>query len=417
MSKPIRLPRRALPAAPIPVAPALALGMQGTPDDPARAERDERLRHGQQLALVARGLAHDLNNLLTLVATLSDYQRQLLPAQDPLRQSAEEIHWAALRAGALASRLLGLSRPVDPAPRPVNLNLLVLGLETMLRHLLPAGTTLETVLDPALAPVEASPGGLEQVLLNLVLNARDAMPHGGRVTITTANRSVDSAAPGAGLPRGAYVTLAVSDTGCGMDAATQARIFEPFFTTKGVGQGTGLGLAIVADVVQQSGGFLRVTSAPGRGTTFTIYLHRPEEGPPAEATEAPAAPAKAPRRILVVEDHYGVRLLITEILTQAGYPLLVARDGPEALELCRNNPGDVRLLITDVVLPRMTGPEVAERVRALAPGAKVLYVSGDSADEGDRPRPLPPGNDFLPKPFTASGLLAKVRAVLGEEGG
>src|SRR5262249_20317433 len=163
--------------------------------------------------------------------------------------------------------------------------------------------TLETALEPALAPVEVSPGGMEQVLLNLVLNARDAMPRGGRVTISTANRVVDSPAPGVGLPPGAYVTLAVSDTGCGMDAATQARIFEPCFTTKGIGQGTGLGLAIVAEVVQQSGGFIRVTSPPGHGSTFTIYLHGPEQGPPAEAGEAPAAPANVGERVLVVEDH------------------------------------------------------------------------------------------------------------------
>jgi signal transduction histidine kinase len=381
MSKPIPFPRRALPAERNSAAPALVSDVQGPPHDPARAEREERLRHGQQLALVARlacGLAHDLNNLLTLVANLSDYQRQRLPAHDPLRQSAEAIQRAALQAGALASRLLSLSRPPDPAPRPVNLNLLVLDLEKMLRYLLPAGTTLETALEPALAPVDVSPGGMEQVLLNLVLNARDAMPQVGRVTISTANRVVDSPAPGVDLPPGAYVTLAVSDTGCGMDAATQARIFEPFFTTKGVGQGTGLGLAIVAEVVQQSGGFIRVTSAPGRGSTFTIYLHGPEAGSTAEA-----APTNAGERVLVVEDHYGVRLLITEVLTRAGYTLLVARHGTEALELCRNNPGDIRLLITDTVLPQMSGPEVAEKVRALAPGAKVLYVSGDSADDKD----------------------------------
>lgn len=379
---------------------------------PPPDEWKDRLRFCQQMCLagqVACGVAHDLNNLLTVLVGFSTCQLDALPEHDPRREAAEGIKRAANQAAALARRLLDLSRP--PAdPRPINPNTLLLELEQMLRSLLPPGVALVLDLEPTLGLVEAEPGGLEQVVLNLVLNARDALPRGGRVTLTTGECRVGPSRPDPGLPPGEYVTLAVRDTGCGMDAATRERIFEPFFTTKPAGRGTGLGLAIAAEVVGRCRGRFQVQSEPGRGTTFTLYLPRMPEAPPRPQREPTMAqPSPARETILVAEDHPSVRTLIDEVLRRGGYTALLAFNGPEALELCRGHPGDIALLITDLILPLMGGREVAEAVTRLRPGIKVLFISGYPAAEE-----FAAGTGFMQKPFYPEELLGRVRGLIGD---
>jgi two-component system cell cycle sensor histidine kinase/response regulator CckA len=405
------------------VAPVLERLLRGPPPEPGPPRDDLEARLGlcQQMTLVgqvAGGVAHDLNNLVTVLLGFSAYHLERLPHDNPLRESAQEIHRAAIQAARLTRRLLNLSRPAPAALVPVNLNALLLELEKILASLLPPGVILMTDLEPRLGLTEAEPGRLEQVALNLVLNARDAMPQGGRLTVTTANHTAGPADPD--LPPGAYVTLTVSDTGIGMDAATRERIFEPFFTTKPAERGTGLGLAVVAEVVRECGGAIRVTSEPGRGARFTVLLPRLPELPPlgTEAEDAAVGPpAEAQGTVLVVEDNEGVRTLIDTVLRGAGYRVLAAHRGTEALELVRAYSGRIDLLITDLVLPQMSGQQVAETIVPLQPGLKVLFISGYLASE-----PLPAaaaagGGNFLQKPFSAQILLGKVRKLLEEGNG
>jgi CheY-like chemotaxis protein/two-component sensor histidine kinase len=338
-----------------------------------------------------------------------------LAAESPLRRDIEEINAAAQRAAALTRQLLAFSRRQVLQPRGVQLNTIVANLARMLRRLIGEDIELVTDLDPALGWVMADPVQIEQVLMNLAVNARDAMPQGGRLTIATANAELDAEVATADAPgkAGAYVVLTVSDTGIGMDRETQARIFEPFFTTKELGRGTGLGLSTVFGIVEQSGGHIAVESAAGHGATFKIWLPRTE--PPAAAP----APAKAGRvaaagrldTVLVVEDDDAVRALLTSILSATGCRLLVATSGEEALRLAGQHTLPIDLLLTDMIMAGMNGSELAQRLRELHPESKVLFMSGYAAE---RHGVLAPDTHFLQKPFTPEALARKMREAVDQ---
>ena len=383
-------------------------------------DRDEQLRQAQKMEAVgqlAGGVAHDFNNLLTAIGGYAEFALSRLDGADgKVRENVEEIRRSADRASALTRQLLAFSRKQILQPKALRLDQLVGGLDTMLRRLIGEHIEIVTVSRPGLGYVTADPGQLEQVVVNLVVNARDAMPDGGELIIDTANVELDAAAARAhdGASPGDYVTLTVRDTGEGMDEDTIARIFEPFFTTKEQGKGTGLGLATVYGIVKQSGGFLEVTSTPGRGASFRVFLPRVEADVAAEEPdEAPdAGLASGSETVLLVEDEVVVRDLLREVLETSGYEVLEAEDGVSALELAEAHPSRIDLLLTDVVMPKMSGRELAERFHVKRPDAKVLYTSGytDGAigDQGV----LEPGTEFLQKPFSFADLTQKVRSVL-----
>jgi two-component system cell cycle sensor histidine kinase/response regulator CckA len=379
---------------------------------------EEQLRHAQKLEAVgqlAGGIAHDFNNLLTGILSYSDLVLQELRPGDPLRGDLEQIRHAGERAAALTRQLLAFSRRQVLQPRVLSLNASVTELDSMLHRLLGTDVTLQTELDPALWHVLADPGQLEQVLVNLVVNARDAMPGGGRVTITTANLQLHATddARGNGVRPGAYVTLAVRDTGVGMDVPTQARVFDPFFTTKEPGKGTGLGLSTVYGIVEQSGGHIAVESAPGQGSTFTIFLPR-HTGP------ALAAPPRPDRRslprgtetLLLVEDEAAVRSSARRLLERHGYTVIEARHGVDALRIVEEGQRRVDLVITDLVMPEMGGRELVERLRARHPAMKVLFMSGYSERAVTQDGTMPPGTGFVEKPFTVEQLTRRTREIL-----
>ncbi len=384
-----------------------------------RKQLEAQLRHAQKMEAIgqlAGGIAHDFNNLLTVINGYSELLLALLPAEEAWRNPVEEIKKAGTRAAALTRQLLAFSRKQVLEPRVLDLNALIAQMGQMLRRLVREDITIVTQLDPALGRVKADPGQIEQVLMNLVVNARDAMPQGGQLTITTGNADPDSLPAGsrATAPPGPSVTLAVRDTGCGMDEATLARIFEPFFTTKGPGLGTGLGLSTVHGIVKQHGGAIAVESRPGQGTTFTLYLPRVAEEP-AQGPEPPAPSPDVPRgseTILVVEDEAMVRDLVTTILRHGGYTVLAARDSAEALRLCHEHRGSLHLLLSDVVLPGMRAQDLSRQAAALRPGLKVLYLSGYQEDAAVHPEVADAGLACLRKPFTQEELARKVRAVL-----
>jgi CheY-like chemotaxis protein len=297
----------------------------------------------------------------------------------------------------------------------LDLNAVVSNMGEMLRRLIGEDIALVTVLGPGLGRVKADPGQVEQVIMNLAINARDAMPHGGRLTLETANVELgaDYARQHVDTCPGPHVMLALSDTGVGMDAATQARIFEPFFTTKGPGKGTGLGLAMVYGIVKQSGGSLWVYSEPGQGTTFKFYLPLVDEPvAPAHRDDAPAQPLRGLETILLVEDEEAVRDLARDVFTARGYTVLEARQGSEALRICERHAGPIHLMLTDVVMPEMSGRELADRLAVLRPGMKVLYMSGYTDNAVVHHGILDPGTIFLQKPFSPAVLAKKVREVL-----
>jgi CheY-like chemotaxis protein len=362
---------------------------------------------------LAGGVAHDFNNLLTGIIGYADLLRSGLPADNELRADAEEVRKAADRAAALTRQLLAFSRRQVLQPQSLSLNEAVGEMERMLRRLIGEDVELVTDTDPDLGLVEADPGQIEQVIANLVVNARDAMPGGGRLILRTANVEVD------GHPRtepqmrpGSYVLLSVSDSGSGMDTETQSRMFEPFFTTKDVGKGTGLGLATVYGIVKQSGGYIWVTSAPRAGTTFDIFLPRAERTSRAESSGRPALPRPArtgTETVLVVEDERLVRDLIARDLGERGYTVLTAENGAEALEIASGRSEPVDLVLTDVVMPELGGPELAARLTAEQPGLKVVYMTGyaERAVVGElAPWPL------LQKPFNVGALADTLREVL-----
>ncbi|MHB8764440.1 MAG: PAS domain S-box protein [Deferrisomatales bacterium] len=400
------------------VAGVLSHGVEALRTRQALERSEEQLRQAQKLEAVGRlagGVAHDFNNLLQVILSFSEMllegEARLL--SDGARRWLEEIHRSGERAAGLTRQLLAFSRKQVLEPRVLAPNAVVSDLTRMLGRLLGEDVELTTVLDPAVGRVKADPGQLEQVLLNLAVNARDAMPRGGRLTIETGNVTLDEgyARTRAGVTPGPYVMLAVSDTGAGMDKATLERIFEPFFTTKEKGKGTGLGLSTVYGIVKQSGGNVWVYSEPGQGTTFKVYLPRVDEAPKPARVADPGPPGGT-EAVLLVEDEEAVRAAVRQVLTAAGYEVLEARSPGDALLLAEKHPGDLQLLLTDVVMPGMGGRELAERVIALRPEVRVLYASGYTDNAVVHHGVLDPGLQFLQKPFTKEGLLRKVREVL-----
>jgi len=389
----------------------------------ALVEAEDRLRHAQKLEAVGRlagGVAHDFNNLLTAIIGYSELLEAKLPASHPEREFARLIRETGEKAAALTKQLLAFSRRQLLQPKVLDLNGVIQELEKLLQRVIGEHIRIKIDTRAADARLLADPGQIEQVILNLGVNARDAMPQGGTLTIATENRpTLDARFAGASkeAPAG-YVFLIVSDTGCGMDAATRERIFEPFFTTKGPGKGTGLGLATVYGIVVQSGGGIHVESEPGQGSTFVIYFPK-ETG----AVDAPALPASASvaaaraETVLVVEDEEVVRQLICTVLSDTGYHVLCAASPSEAIKMVREHPTNIELLVTDVVMPEMHGPVMAREILGLRPDVKVLFVSGYSDNDISDQGVIDPGIDMLQKPFTKMVLIRKVREILDGEGG
>jgi two-component system cell cycle sensor histidine kinase/response regulator CckA len=383
-----------------------------------RKQLEEQFHQAQKMEAVGRlagGVAHDFNNLLTAILGSAHLVLDSLAAGAPEREEVEEIRKAALRAADLTRQLLAFSRQQVIAPTVLNPNGVVANMDKLLRRVLGEDVELRALLASDLAAVKVDPSQLEQVVLNLAVNARDAMPNGGKLTIETQNVELDEAYVRGHVSAqpGPYVMLAMSDTGVGMDAATQARIFEPFFTTKEIGKGTGLGLATVYGIVKQSGGWIWVYSEPGQGTTFKIYLPRVTEAvPPAAVTPAPPASVRGSETILLVEDDEMIRNLVQKVLKANGYRVLVAANGRDAERVAGQHQGPIHLLMTDVVMPGMNGREVAERLAAARAGLRVLYLSGYTDDAIVHHGVLEPGVAFLQKPFTPAVLGRKVREVL-----
>jgi len=379
-----------------------------------RGRLEARLRQSQKMEAVGRlagGVAHDFNNLLTIILGHTDLLLSKLQDDKSLHKSAEQIASAGERATALTRQLLAFSRKQILEPTVLDLNAIARDMETMLRRLIGEDIRLETVTQPDLGRVLADRGQIEQVIMNLVVNARDAMPNGGKLTIETANVALeeDYALDRPGARPGEYVMLAVSDTGVGMDAETKAHLFEPFFTTKGRGKGTGLGLATVYGIVKQSNGYIWAYSEPGRGATFKVHFPRvwddldtPE--PPAKSVSAPSGA----ETVLVVEDEEPVRKLVRSILEAAGYTVLEATDSMETIRIAQEHNGHIHLLLTDVIMPGLSGREVAERVSSLRPDIKILYMSGYTDEAIARHGVLEAGIALLQKPFTPDVLKRKV---------
>jgi signal transduction histidine kinase len=375
----------------------------------------EQFRQSQKMESIGRlagGIAHDFNNLLTVIIGYAERMLADLAPDSPRREGTEAIVRTAERAATLTSYLLAFSRRQILIYRVHDLNQVVRGVETLLQRIIGEDVTLVVHAHPDLWGVRADEGQIEQVLLNLAVNARDAMPEGGTLSIATGGVRLTEAVEPALAP-GDYVTLSVSDTGQGIDPAIQSQIFEPFFTTKPVGKGTGLGLSMVYGAVVQSGGHITVTSGPGRGATFTILLPRWTAAPPGAATipRARAFPG-GHKTILVVEDHDDVRQLILETLAGGAYTVLEARNGQAALALCESLNEPLDLLVTDVVMPVLGGLELARQVTRRRPGLKVLFLSGYAETDDLNTSLLEPGTAFLAKPFTSSTLLAHVRDLL-----
>jgi len=376
-------------------------------------------RKMEAIGQLAGGVAHDFNNLLTVICGYGDLLKKQPDLSAVAREYADEILEAAKRAAQLTRQLLAFGRRQVLQLKTVNLNNVAADLEKLLRRLIGEDVELRTSYAPDLGLVRVDPGQIEQVIMNLAVNARDAMPKGGRLTIETANIDFDGKHPDQkAMPQGGpHIMLTVSDTGSGMDSETVARIFEPFFTTKAIGKGTGLGLAMAYGIVKQSGGDIRVDTEPGRGTTFKIYLPRLERAVETVSEPAPfnLSTFKGTETILVLEDENALRTLIRQVLCQAGHTVLDTGDPDEAIQLCEHHPGKIALLITDMVLPKLSGPQVAERILQLRPGVKVIYTSGypgkASIPNGHRQN----GAAFFEKPFTPDTLVRKVRSMLDAE--
>jgi PAS domain S-box-containing protein len=379
---------------------------------------EEQLRHSQKMEAIGRlagGIAHDFNNLLSVVLGLTSLLLNGMGRDDPMRVDLEEIKTAGERAAALTQQLLAFSRQQVLEPRLVDLNEVIANMDRMLRRLLGEDIDLIARTYAGTWTVKVDPNQMEQVLMNLALNARDAMPNGGRLTLETANVDLDEtyAREHLDVPAGEYVMVAVSDTGNGIEKETIAHIFEPFFTTKERGKGTGLGLSTAFGIVKQSGGSMWVYSEPGRGTTFKVYIPRARD-----LFQAPAVPQLLPttlsgtETILLVEDEDAVRHVASTILRRNGYEVLEARNGAEALHRCRKHSGPVHLLLTDVVMPRMSGRKLAEQLHQIRPNLRVLYMSGYTENAIDHHGVLDVGVAFIQKPITPDALARKVREVL-----
>lgn len=383
-----------------------------------RKKLEQQLRQSQKMEAVGRlagGVAHDFNNVLTAILGYSDLALARLDPQSPIRRTVGEIRKAAQRAASLTRQLLAFSRQQILQPRVVDLNTVVTDMESMLRRLIGEDICFMTHLEPRLAKVKADPGQLEQVIMNLGVNARDAMPGGGVLTIETANVEVDDAyaRQHVSFQPGSYVLLAITDNGCGMDEKTRARIFEPFFTTKELGQGTGLGLSTVYGIVKQTGGYIWVYSEVGRGTTFKIYLPLAGEAASvSEQAETPACSLDGSETILLVEDDEVVRDIARTILRMRGYTVLVASSGVEALRIAFEREEPIDLVLSDVVMPGMNGREVVLRLSQMRPVIKSLFTSGYTQYGAVEPAGFDAECSFLQKPYTAQTLARKVREVL-----
>jgi len=390
-------------------------------DITGRRHLEEQLRQAQKMeavGMLAGGVAHDFNNLLTIITGYSQLILNNLSSHDPNRHSVEQIMKAGERAAALTKQLLAFSRRQVLQPRVLDLNKLVTSLSTMLQRLIGEDIDLRLVLPPNLGRVNADPGQVEQVLMNLVVNARDAMPKGGVLTVETANASLDSnyAKVHISVRSGPYVMIAVSDNGAGMDEATKARLFEPFFTTKGAGKGTGLGLSTVFGIVKQSGGSVAVYSEPGRGTSVKVYLPRIDQPLSLEAQVARRKVGRGTETVLLVEDDEMVRTLVRETLERDGYRILDAPGPLEARRISDQHKEPIQLLITDVVMPKVSGRELAQQLVERRPSMKVLYMSGYTDNAVVNSGILKKEVAFIQKPFTPMALAEKVREVLEGDG-
>jgi CheY-like chemotaxis protein len=369
----------------------------------------------EALGRFAGGIAHDLNNMMMIIVGFSDFLLGTLESPDPRRSDTEEIRRAAERAMHLTRQLLGFGRQRIVAREVVSLNEVVEGMERMLRPLLGEDIMLDTSLEPGLEGIEADYGQMEQVVMNLALNARDAMRGGGRLVIETKNVRIDTPGllcHGVELPVGDYVRLMVDDTGHGMSEEVKAHLFEPFFTTKAATQNSGLGLATVYGIVVQNGGHIAVESDPGQGASFLLMFPRADPDQPALDTDETRAAAGGSETILVVEDEDAVRQMTTRVLTQQGYTVLEAGNGMDGIALARRHDGPIHLLVTDVVMPEMGGLELTEHLSVVRPRTGVIFMSGYA--EGDKLQPgIRDSNvPFLQKPFSAESLVLRVREAL-----
>jgi PAS domain S-box-containing protein len=390
-----------------------------TRDLTERRSWEDQLRQAQKLEVVgslAAGVAHDFNNLLSIILSYSELLALDLKADDPMRADLQEIRNAGLLAATLTRRLLAFGRQQILEPKVLDLCRIIGGMEKMLRRLIGEDVQLVATFDAECGKVRVDPGQMEQVVLNLAVNARDAMPNGGRLTIEAGEVMLDAdfAAEHAGVTAGPHVLLSVTDTGIGMDEATQARMFEPFFTTKEAPNGTGLGLATVFGIVKQSGGTIWVVSALARGTTVNVYLPMVERDELASPSSAPAGTdmLRGSEAILLVEDDESVRVLARTILRKYGYNVLDAQGGGDAFLLCEQYAGRIDLLLTDVVMPRMSGRQLAERLLLTRPDMKVLYMSGYTEEAVMRHGIFYSAVAFTQKPITPEGLARKVRQAL-----
>ena len=384
-------------------------------DITARRQVQDQVSQSQKMAAVGRlagGVAGDFNNLLTVITGYSEMLRSEMAATNPLRRFAEEIYSAAERAAGLTRQLLAFSKGHNAQARVMDLQPMIAGMETMLKRLMGDQISVTIMPGSGVGKIKADSAQLEQAIVNLAMNSRDAMPKGGRFVIEAMNTEVKEGQPGArpGMEPGEYVMLAVSDTGYGMDAETRGHLFEPFFTTKNRGQGSGLGLSIVYGIVQQAHGHINFFSEPGSGTIFELFFPRQKESSGALNTTRPRRP-RGTETILVADDEDGVRKLIHAVLATHGYTVVETSDGREALAAYEANPAGIDLVVTDIVMPNMTGIELGDRLAAASPKLKVLYVSGyrdayTGSPEQERER------QFLHKPFTPDALLTRVREVL-----
>jgi signal transduction histidine kinase len=399
------------------LAPAVARGLREVEERQARHKAEALLQQAQKMeaiGLLAGGVAHDFNNLLGIITGYCGLILGDLDGRDRQRPRVEEVAKAAERGATLTRQLLAFGRKQVLQPKVFDLNAVVAGTERMLRRLIEESIQITMVAGSTLARVKADPGQIEQVIMNLAVNARDAMPRGGKLIIETADVELDSsyATRHPGVEPGRYVLLAVSDTGVGMAEETAARIFEPFFTTKEAGKGTGLGLATVYGIVKQSGGHISVYSEVGHGSTFKVYLPLSEEGLAAPAAAPAAKPEGGSEAILLLEDEPALRELVREVLVKAGYTVMTGHTPGEALQHALDGRAPVDLVLTDVVMPNLSGKQAADRVRVVHPGAAILYMSGYTDEAIGHHGVLEASEHFLQKPFTTDVLLDKVRQVL-----
>ena len=407
---------------PILVKDGEIIGVSKIAHDITKVNRlEEQFRQAQKMEAVgtlAGGVAHDFNNLLTIINGNSELLIMQLQPDNPMREVLAEIYNAGERAGSLTRQLLAFSRKQVLAPKVINLNAVVTDTESMLCRLIGEDVILATVLDPTLKPVKVDPGQIQQVLMNFAVNARDAMPQGGRLNIETRHVNLDESyrETHPEVQPGAYSMLAVTDTGTGMDEATKARIFEPFFTTKEPGKGTGLGMAVVHGIVKQSGGHVEVYSELGQGTTFKVYFPVAKEAlSGGKSSSGLLTMPTGTETILLVEDEDTVRALSRHVLQSCGYNILEASNGREALLVAQDYQGPIQMLMSDVVMPHLGGRQLAERLAVLRPGLKILFMSGYTDDAVVRHGILEADVAFLQKPFTPSALAQKVREVLDKK--